>query len=82
MGRHSNDCRFATKQSLGRSRTRSAPPRTARDKRDRIREVLAFASIAPAEIVADFLPFRGYYTRLFAALVGGRGAPMRSFPKT
>jgi predicted methyltransferase len=44
--------------------------------------VLAFASIAPAEIVADFLPFRGYYTRLFAALVGGRGAPMRSFPKT
>jgi predicted methyltransferase len=54
----------------------------ARDKRDRIGEVLAFASIAPAEIVADFLPFRGYYTRLFAALVGGRGAPMRSFPKT
>jgi predicted methyltransferase len=42
----------------------------ARDKRDHIGEVLAFASIAPGEIVADFLPFRGYYTRLFAALAG------------
>ena len=81
MGRHSNDCRFATKQSLGRSRTRSAPPRTARDKRDRIGEVLAFASIAPAEIVADFLPFRGYYTRLFAALVGVAGRAYAVVPE-
>jgi predicted methyltransferase len=42
----------------------------SRDKRDQIGEVLAFASIAPGEIVADFMPFRGYYTRLFAAMVG------------
>jgi predicted methyltransferase len=45
----------------------------ARDKRDHIGEVLAFASTAPGEIVADFLPFRGYYTRLFASLVGAAG---------
>ena len=53
----------------------------SRDKRDRIGEVLAFASIAPGQIVADFMPFRGYYTRLFAVLVAWRGAPMPSFPK-
>jgi predicted methyltransferase len=53
----------------------------ARDKRDQIGEVLAFASIAPAEIIADFLPFRGYYTRLFAALVGVAGRAYAIVPE-
>jgi predicted methyltransferase len=53
----------------------------ARDKRDYIGEVLAFASIAPGEIVADFLPFRGYYTRLFASLVGVAGRAYAVVPE-
>jgi predicted methyltransferase len=53
----------------------------ARDKRDHIGEVLAFASIVPGEIVADFLPFRGYYTRLFAALVGAGGRAYAVVPE-
>ena len=53
----------------------------ARDKRDQIGEVLAFASIAPGEIVADFLPFRGYYTRLFASLVGAAGRAYAVVPE-
>jgi predicted methyltransferase len=53
----------------------------ARDKRDHIGEVLAFASIAPGEIVADFLPYRGYYTRLFAALVGVAGSAYAVVPE-
>jgi predicted methyltransferase len=53
----------------------------SRDKRDQIGEVLAFASIAPGEIVADFMPFRGYYTRLFAALVGVAGRAYAVVPE-
>ncbi|HEY6520111.1 MAG TPA: hypothetical protein VIZ19_12145 [Roseiarcus sp.] len=53
----------------------------SRDKRDNIGEVLAFASIVPGEIVADFLPFRGYYTRLFAALVGATGRAYAVVPE-
>jgi predicted methyltransferase len=60
----------------GRARDR------ARDKRDRIGEVLAFASISPGEIVADFLPFRGHSTRLFASLVGAAGRAYPVIPKT
>lgn len=53
----------------------------ARDKRDHISEVLAFASIATGEIIADFMPFRGYYTRLFAALVGRAGRTYAVIPE-
>jgi predicted methyltransferase len=45
----------------------------ARDRRDSTGEILTFAAVAPGEVVADFLPFRGYYTRLFADLVGEAG---------
>jgi hypothetical protein len=43
--------------------------------------VLAFASIVPGEIAADFMPFRGYYTRLFAALVGAAGRTYAVVPE-
>lgn len=45
----------------------------ARDQRDSTGEILTFAAVAPGEVVADFLPFRGYYTRLLADLVGEAG---------
>jgi predicted methyltransferase len=45
----------------------------ARDERDHTSDILAFATVTTGEVVADFLPFRGYYTRLFAGLVGGSG---------
>ncbi len=74
MGHHSDASRLRDEAVARALADTNRPARDrARDKRDRIGEVLAFASIAPGEIVADFLPFRGYYTRLFAALVGVAG---------
>jgi predicted methyltransferase len=52
----------------------------ARDLRDHVAEVLAFADLRPGEVVADFLPFRGYFTRLFSALVGPAGQVFACVP--
>jgi predicted methyltransferase len=58
------------------------PPRDrARDGRDHTLKILAFAAITPGEVVADFLPFRGYYTRLFSSLVGERGRTYAIIPR-
>jgi predicted methyltransferase len=71
MGHHSNEPLLGNEAVTQALADKHRPARDrARDKRDRTSEVLAFASIAPGEIVADFMPFRGYYTRLFAALAG------------
>jgi predicted methyltransferase len=62
-------------------KAKGRPPRDrARDGRDHTAEILAFAAVAPGEIVADFLPFRGYYTRLFSALVGEQGRTYAVIP--
>ena len=61
------------------SRGRPARDR-ARDQRDRTAAVLAFAAVQAGDVVADFLPFRGYYTRLFAALVGPEGRTYAVIP--
>src|ERR1700721_574783 len=53
----------------------------SRDRRDQTTEILAFAAVASGEVVADFLPFRGYYTRLFSALVGERGRTYAVVPR-
>jgi predicted methyltransferase len=53
----------------------------ARDTRDHTLKILAFAAIAPGEVVADFLPFRGYYTRLFSHLVGEQGRIFAIVPR-
>src|SRR3984885_8283679 len=53
----------------------------SRDRRDQTSEILAFAAVASGEVVADFLPFRGYYTRLFSALVGERGRTYAVVPR-
>ena len=82
MGHHSDATRLRDEAVARALADTNRPARDrARDKRDRICEVLAFASIAPGEIVADFLPFRGYYTRLFAALVGAAGRAYAVVPE-
>jgi predicted methyltransferase len=82
MGHPSDKSRLRDEAIARALADKSRPARDrARDKRDQIGEVLAFASIAPGEIVADFLPFRGYYTRLFAALVGAAGRAYAVVPE-
>jgi predicted methyltransferase len=41
---------------------------------------LALAEIRPGQRVVDLLPFRGYFTRLFADLVGGEGCVFAAVP--
>jgi predicted methyltransferase len=62
-----------------RDKARPARDR-ARDRRDHAAEVLAFADLRAGEVVADFLPFRGYFTRLFSALVGPAGRVFACVP--
>jgi predicted methyltransferase len=82
MGHPSEKSRLRDEAIARALADKSRPARDrARDKRDHIGEVLAFASIAPGEIVADFLPFRGYFTRLFAALVGVAGRAYAVVPE-
>ncbi|WP_322033867.1 hypothetical protein [Paraburkholderia sp. J76] len=52
----------------------------ARDERDSAAEVLGFIDIGPGDQVLDFLPFRGYFTRLFASLVGDSGRVFAAIP--
>jgi predicted methyltransferase len=60
---------------------KARPPRDrARDTRDQTAAVLAFADVQAREAVADFLPFRGYFTRLFSTLVGPSGRVFACVP--
>lgn len=60
---------------------RSRPRRDrARDVRDRTADVLDFIGIGQGERVVDFLPFRGYFTRLFASMVGDSGCVFAAIP--
>ncbi|WP_146149951.1 class I SAM-dependent methyltransferase [Caballeronia novacaledonica] len=54
----------------------------ARDIRDRTADVLDFIGVTPGDRVIDFLPFRGYFTRLFASLVGERGHVFALIPES
>jgi predicted methyltransferase len=52
----------------------SRPPEdVARDVNRKPAETLAFAAVKPGDVVADYIANSGYFTRLFAALVGPRG---------
>jgi predicted methyltransferase len=60
---------------------RSRPKRdVSRDVRDNTAKVLSFVGVAPKNLVIDFLPFRGYYTRLFASIVGAEGHVFAAIP--
>ena len=60
---------------------KSRPRRdVSRDERDHTAEVLSFIGVGPGQVVVDFLPFRGYYTRLFASMVGEQGRVFAAIP--
>jgi predicted methyltransferase len=45
----------------------------ARDADRKPADMLAFAKVKPGETVVDFIPSKGYFTRLFSAAVGSKG---------
>jgi predicted methyltransferase len=45
----------------------------ARDADRKPAETLAFAGVKPGEQIVDFLPGRGYFTRIFSKVVGPKG---------
>ena len=49
------------------------PAATARDAQRRPAELIAFAGLKPGDQVIDFIPGGGYFTRIFANIVGPRG---------
>lgn len=54
----------------------------ARDANRKPAEVLAFTGIKPGDKVADYAVGQGYFTRLFAAIVGVQGHVYGSVPNT
>lgn len=61
---------------------RARPPaHRARDARDHTGDVLRFVGIRPGDKVIDFLPFHGYFTRLFSDLVGPTGHVYAAIPR-
>ena len=54
---------------------------TARDADRKPAEMLAFAHVKPGETVVDYMPGKGYFTRLFSAAVGPRGAVYTETPQ-
>jgi predicted methyltransferase len=46
---------------------------TARDADRKPADMLAFAKVKPGETVIDYIPSKGYFTRLFSAAVGPKG---------
>jgi predicted methyltransferase len=60
---------------------RSRPARDrSRDLRDRTADLLQFLGLRSGQRVFDFLPFRGYFTRLFANLIGAEGHVYAAIP--
>ena len=53
---------------------------TARDANRKPAEVLAFAGVKPGDIVADYASGSGYFTRIFAGVVGPRGHVYATVP--
>ena len=54
---------------------------TARDADRKPAEMLAFAHVKPGQTVVDYMPGKGYFTRLFSAAVGPKGAVYTETPQ-
>lgn len=52
------------------------------DERRQAAAVLAFAGVGPGDSVIDFLPGNGYWTRIFAGVVGPQGHVEAIWPST
>lgn len=53
----------------------------ARDADRKPAAMLAFAGVRPGQVVADVMPGRGYFTRLFSNAVGAQGAVYAVWPQ-
>ena len=51
------------------------------DARRKAADVLAFSGVKPGDALVDFLPGRGYWTRIFTGIVGPRGEVVTMWPK-
>ena len=54
---------------------------TARDADRKPADMLAFAKVKPGETVVDYIPSKGYFTRLFSAAVGPKGTVYAATPQ-
>lgn len=50
------------------------------DIRRKAAEVLAFSGVKPGDVVVDFFPGSGYWTRIFSGIVGARGQVYAEWP--
>src|ERR1041385_123514 len=53
---------------------------TARDAERKPAEMVTFAGIKPGSVVVDVVPGKGYFTRIFAKVVGPKGHVYAYFP--
>jgi predicted methyltransferase len=53
----------------------------ARDADRKPAAMLAFAHVKPGETIVDYIPGKGYFTRLFSAAVGPRGTVYAATPQ-
>ena len=51
------------------------------DERRQAAAVLAFAGVRPGQTVVDYLPGQGYWTRIFAGVVGPQGHVVAMWPQ-
>lgn len=54
---------------------------TDRDQNRKPAEMIAFAQIKPGQVVVDYIPGKGYFTRVFSAAVGPQGAVYADVPQ-
>lgn len=50
------------------------------DERRQAAAVLAFAGVKPGDVVVDYLPGQGYWTRIFTGVVGPKGRVIAMWP--
>src|SRR4051812_34378626 len=53
----------------------------ARDADRKPAEMLEFAKVMPGQTVIDYLPGKGYFTRIFSTAVGSKGAVYAVMPQ-
>lgn len=71
-----------TTQAKAASGPLSRPPEdVARDAERKPAEMVAFAQIKPGQVVIDYIPGKGYFTRIFSAAVGPQGAVYSDMPQ-
>jgi predicted methyltransferase len=68
---------FIARAMMDRSRPRRD---VSRDARDNTARVLSYIGVEAQHLIVDFLPFRGYFTRLFASIVGEKGHVFAAIP--